>query len=146
MRPAKLFLAMAVVILLPGVSRIQSAIKSAPAKAPRPASAAPAPASPETTRRFLEMYSSLYRAVRYEAQKAEWAASTDVTPEHIGGRIAAGKALASMVGNPYVIERSRELLKRPDRLTAIQIRQLKKILLNASEAPGTIPEVVAQRV
>ena len=107
---------------------------------------APAPVPPEATRRFLEMYSSLYRAVRYEAQQAEWASSTDVTPEHIGGRIAAGKALASVVGNPYVIERSREFLKRPDRLNPIETRQLKKILLNASEAPGTIPEIVAQRV
>ena len=144
MRPPKVFLAVAFVILLPGVSRIKGAIKPAPTRTPQPASAANSP--PEAVRQFLEMYSSLYRAVRYEAQKAEWAASTDVTPEHIAGRIAAGKALASMAGNPYVIERSREFLKRPDRLKPIETRQLKKILLNASEAPGTIPEIVAQRV
>ncbi len=104
------------------------------------------PSSPEEVRQFLEMYSSALNAVRYEVQKAEWAASTDVTPEHDGGRIAAGKAFAAFVGNPYVIERVREYLKQPDRLTPLDERQLRKILLIASESPGTIPEVVAQRV
>jgi len=102
--------------------------------------------SPAEVGQFLELYSSLYRAVRYEAQKAEWASSTDVTPEHVGGRIAANKAFAAMTGAPFVIERARELLKQSGRLAPLDVRQLKRILLIAAEQPGTIPEVVAQRV
>ncbi len=104
-----------------------------------------AQSSPEA-RQFLDLYARLYSVVRYEAQKAEWAASTDVTDEHVGGRIAAGKALAALAGSPAVIQAARDLLKQPGKLTAIDARQLQKILLEAAEAPGTVPEVVAKRV
>jgi peptidyl-dipeptidase A len=117
---------------------------------PRPAAASKparsAAESPAEVRQFLEMYSALYQAVRYESQKAEWASSTDVTPEHVGGRIAGDKALAAFIGSPYVITSARKFLSAPGSLAPLDARQLKKILLSAAEAPGTIPEVVAKRV
>src|SRR5262245_65698443 len=108
--------------------------------------AAHAAQSPPEARQFLDLFGRLYSAVRYEAQKAEWAASTDVTDEHVGGRIAAGKALASLAGSPAVIQTARQLLQQPEKLSALDARQLQKILLDAAEAPGTVPEVVAKRV
>jgi peptidyl-dipeptidase A len=102
--------------------------------------------SPSGLAQFLEMYSALYREVRYEAQKAEWAASTDVTPEHVGGRIAGDKALAAFVGSTYVIENAKKFLAGAASLAPLDARQLKKILLGAAESPGTIPDVVAKRV
>jgi peptidyl-dipeptidase A len=123
-------------------------VTAVPENAASKAGSAAAPAAPsaDVVRQFLEMYASAFRAVRYELQKAEWAASTDVSPEHDGGRIAAGKALAAFVGNPFVIERAREFLKRPEALSPLETRQLRKILLIASEAPGTVPAIVAERV
>ena len=123
-----------------------------PPEAPRagplaaPKSGASVKESPAEVRQFLEMYSSLYRAVRYEAQKSQWAASTDVTPEHVGGRIAGDKALAALIGSPYVIENAKKFLARPEVLAPLDARQLKKILLYAAEAPGTAPDIVAKRV
>ena len=125
--------------------------------APSPHAAGKSPSSPPAPRahaaqsasevkQFLGLFGPLYQAVRYEAQKAEWAASTDVTDEHVGGRIAADKALAALAGSPTVIERVRKFLKQPERLSTLDARSLQKILLAAAEAPGTAPEIVAKRV
>jgi len=102
--------------------------------------------SPQEVEEFLRMFSTLFEGVRYEAQKAEWASSTDVTDEHVGGRIAADKALAALVGSPAVITRVKGFLKHKENLSPLDVRQLQKILLAAAEAPGTIPDVVAKRV
>jgi len=134
------FLLFALFGILPG------AAPSAAAPPAPPPTGAPAGESPAEVRQFLEMYSSLYQAVRYEAQKSQWAASTDVTPEHVGGRIAGDKALAAFVGSPYVIRSAKRFLARPETLAPLDARQLRKILLYAAEAPGTAPEIVAKRV
>ncbi len=116
---------------------------------PAPPAGTPAVSAAQSApelRQFLDFYGALYEGVRYEAQKAEWASSTDVTDEHVGERIAGGKALAALVGSPAVIKRSREFLKHPGQVSALDARQLQKILLEAAEAPGTVPEIVAKRV
>ena len=107
---------------------------------------APVKESPAEVRQFLELYGSLYEAVRYEAQKSQWASSTDVTPEHVGGRIAGDKALAALAGSPYVIQGAKKFLAKSETLAPLDVRQLRKILLLAAEAPGTVPDVVAKRV
>jgi peptidyl-dipeptidase A len=134
MRRALLFLTC---ITLAGAT----AASAPPATSPRYAHTSSA-----EVKQFLALYGSLYEAVRYESQKAEWAASTDVTDEHVGGRIAAGKALAALAGSPAVIEKCRGFLKHPDSLSELDARQIQKILLEAAEAPGTVPEIVAKRV
>ena len=112
----------------------------------RPKAGAPVKESPAEVRQFLELYGSLYEAVRYEAQKSQWASSTDVTPEHVGGRIAGDKALAALVGSPAIIQGAKKFLAKNETLAPLDVRQLRKILLLAAEAPGTVPEVVAKRV
>ncbi len=138
--PAACFL----VVLIPAspVGLVSETSASPPAGAP---TAFATQSSPDL-RQFLDFYAALYEGVRYEAQKAEWASSTDVTDEHVGERIAGGKALAALVGSPAVITRSREFLKHPEQVSALDARQLQKILLEAAEAPGTVPEIVAKRV
>lgn len=95
---------------------------------------------------FLEMYNRIGQRLSTVAGEAAWKSSTDVKPEHTGQRIGADQAQAAFVGSTYVIERTREFLKQKDQLTELQARQLKMILLNASSAPGTIPELVSARV
>src|SRR6185295_8001921 len=106
---------------------------------------APQPASPDDlARRFLEVYESMYRGVATVANEAQWKAATDVTPEHDGARVAAGKALAAVQGDPLVIQRVRSLAAAG--LDPVLARELDRVLLNAAETPGTIPAVVAERV
>ena len=95
---------------------------------------------------FLRAYSAYYQGLYAVTQEADWAASTDVTPEHDGARVAANKAVASFTGNPLAIEKTRELLKHEDELDDSSMRQLRRVWLAAAENPGDIPETVSKRV
>jgi peptidyl-dipeptidase A len=96
---------------------------------------------------FLRMYNLLDQRLYTVAAEASWKASTDVTEEHTGERIGADSALAAFRGSPYIIETSRRFLDtRKDSISNLEFRQLDKILLNAAESPGTIPDVVRRRV
>lgn len=105
-----------------------------------------APDLQEKAREFLSMYNSLYQNLATVSGNAEWKASTDVSDHHTGGRIGADQALAGFLGNTYIIGRTRELLAKSDALDPLTVRQLKKILLAAAQYPGTIPDIVAERV
>jgi len=97
-------------------------------------------------REFLQMYDQVDQQLHTVAAKAHWKAATDVSEAHTGERIGADAALAAFRGSPYVIESSRQFLDRKSELSDLDFRQLDKILLNAAESPGTIPEVVRQRI
>ena len=95
---------------------------------------------------FLEAYDSIVGGLYPVAAEANWKASTDVTELHVGERIGAGQSMAAFSGNPWVIESVKSLLEDEDRLADVTVRQLRSVLLSAAEYPGTIPEVVAERV
>lgn len=95
---------------------------------------------------FLELYNSLLVGVSSVSEECSWDAQTDVTPEHDGARIAAGRALAAFLGDRNIIETARELLTHEKELDPLTMRQVKKILLLAAGSPGTIPDVVKKRV
>ncbi|MSV30796.1 MAG: hypothetical protein EXQ52_18920, partial [Bryobacterales bacterium] len=102
------------------------------------------PGSP--AREFLAMYNDIDQKVTTVAAEASWKAATDVSEQHTGERIGASGAVAAFEGSRYVIDTTRALLAKKDALSDLERRQLNKILLNAAEAPGTIPEVVEKRV
>src|SRR5512143_3062575 len=95
---------------------------------------------------FLTMYDALYQKLITVADVAEWKSSTDVSDMHTGQRTGADEALAAFQGSTYVIDNCRSLLKHRKELSASVVRQLEKILLTAAHYPGTIPDLVAQRV
>ncbi len=95
---------------------------------------------------FLTTVTSLLGPVAVSANLADWTSLTDVTPEHTGQRTGADKAMAALAGSKLIIEKTKALLKNRKQLDEITARQLDKLLLNAAESPGTIPEVVAARV
>ena len=95
---------------------------------------------------FLAIYNALYQKLTTVSSNAQWGSSTDVSEQHTGERIGADKALAAFIGNAQIIEKCRSLLKRKKGLDKLTIRQLDKILLNAAHYPGTIPDVVTERV
>jgi peptidyl-dipeptidase A len=104
------------------------------------------PESPVSADEFLATYNSLYAGLSAVASEASWKAVTDVTPEHDGERVGANKAFASFAGARRFIEKARELLQSRNDLPALAARQLDRLLLQAAEYPGTIPDVVAARV
>ena len=100
----------------------------------------------ERADRFLALANAGYQAVFRVNSEAQWAAVTDVTPEHDAAAEATGKAFAAFNGNPAIINEARELLTHQKELSEITVRQLKQLLLNAAEGPMTNPELVAKRV
>jgi peptidyl-dipeptidase A len=95
---------------------------------------------------FLATLTGLLAPVSTSATLSDWAAATDVTPEHVAQRTGADKALAALIGSTTVIDKTKALLKNEKQLDELTVRQLRKLLLAAAENPGTIPEVVAKRV
>lgn len=100
----------------------------------------------EEARTFLDSYNQIYQRLYTVSQEAQWKALTDVKDEHTGLRTGADQAMAAFVGSAWVIEKTRALLQHTNELDNLSVRQLRAIFLNAAQAPGTIPEVVAARV
>ena len=96
--------------------------------------------------RFLAMYNSIAQKIYAVAGDANWKASTDVTAMHVGERIGADRAFGAFAGSNYVIEETKALLEQSAQLDDLTRRQLDKILLAASQYPGTIPDVVNRRI
>jgi peptidyl-dipeptidase A len=117
----------------------------------KPVTKAPAPskrvsAVEKDARAFLDLVTPLLLPVATADAEAAWVAATDVTPEHTGARIGADKTTAALSGSKVIIERCKSFLAREKDLTELTARSLRKLLLSAAEAPGTIPDVVARRL
>src|SRR5215213_3912551 len=109
----------------------------------------PAPASAglrAEVKDFLDMYNRIDQKLYAVASDAEWKASTDVSEEHTGQRVGATQAKAVFEGSTYIIEKTKNYLKRRDQLDEMSVRQLETILYDAADYPGTIPDVVSARV
>ncbi len=107
--------------------------------------AAEPPSDPEV-QTFLDFYTASLGGMYPVVSETYWKAATDVSDLHTATSVGAAQALGGFTGNPYVIEKAKEFMKRRDSLPHIQKAQLEKILLAAAENPGTIPEVVARRL
>jgi peptidyl-dipeptidase A len=97
-------------------------------------------------RAFLDMVTPLIVPVATVDADISWVAATDVNPEHTGARTGADRVLAALSGSKVIVERCKTFLAREKDLDQVTARQLRKLLLSAAEAPGTIPDVVARRV
>jgi len=97
-------------------------------------------------RHFLEAYNSTFQVLYTANSEAQWASVTDVTEEHTGQRIGADSAQAAFLGSKWVIEKARALLQHEQELDPRTMRELQMVLLNAAGSPGTIPDVISERV
>lgn len=95
---------------------------------------------------FLKQYEEKFQDLYYKANKAAWLANIDINEEHDSLNVAADKALSEFIGSKEVIENTKSLLARKDKLDRLQVLQLNKILLAAAHRPGTIPEVVEKLI
>lgn len=100
----------------------------------------------ERADRFLKVVNAGYQSLTYVAQKAQWAAVTDVSPVHDAASETAGQAMAAFCGNPAVITEAKELLTHRTELKPLTVRELERTLLNAAEGPMTNPKLVTDRI
>jgi len=103
-------------------------------------------AAEKDARAFLDIVVPLVIPATTVDGDVAWTAATDVTPEHTGARTGADRTLAAVSGARVLIERCKALLAHEKELDEVTARQLRRLLLAAAEAPGTIPEVVGKRV
>ncbi len=109
-------------------------------------SCSPVKAPQEEADEFLAMYESVAQKLYSVTAEAYWKSATDVTEQHTGERIGADRAFGAFTGSNYVVDRTRKLLAQEGEVNDLTRRQLRKVLLAASEYPGTIPDVVSERV
>jgi peptidyl-dipeptidase A len=95
---------------------------------------------------FLDEYNKGWLPLEVAANQAAWVALTDVSESHSADQVAKAQPLNEFVGSPKVIDTVKKLLNQREKLDDLTIRQLEKIRLRAAEAPGTIPEIVKQRL
>ena len=88
----------------------------------------------ERADRFLKLANAGYQALYRVNSEAQWAAVTDVTPDHDAAAEATGKAYAAFNGNPAIISEARELLTHEKELNELTVRQLKQLLLKIGRA------------
>jgi peptidyl-dipeptidase A len=122
------------------------ALATSAAQAPPRRPSRKVPAVERDARAYLETMNALLQPVATVASESAWSAATDVTAEHTGARAGAEKTAAALSGSKLLIERTRGLLAREKELDELTVRQLHKLLLNAAESPGTIPDVVTRRI
>ncbi len=98
---------------------------------------------------FIEGYTKQYQQLYYAASKAEWKSNTRIVEGDSTNAIAtrqANEALAAFTGSAKNIATIQAYLKKENRLTALQVKQLKKMLYLAANNPQTVPELVKERI
>lgn len=98
---------------------------------------------------YLRDYTAKYQDLYYQVSLAEWALNTKIVEGDSANAIASRKArqaLAEFTGSTENIDKARAFLQQRAVLTALQVKQLNKILYLAADNPQTVPELVQQRI
>ncbi len=98
---------------------------------------------------YLKDYTAKYKDLAYAVSQAEWALNTKIVAGDSTNAIASRKAkqaLAEFSGSTENIEKARAFLEQSAVLTALQMKQLNKILYLAADNPQTVPELVKERI
>ncbi|MEP2025338.1 M2 family metallopeptidase, partial [Reichenbachiella sp.] len=98
---------------------------------------------------FLNSYTEQFLALYKEYSEAEWQANTKIIE---GDTLAsynvtqAGGAYASFTGSAENIEQATKFLQNKTSLSNIQIKQLEAILYAAASNPGTVSNLVEEKI
>ncbi|WP_420581472.1 M2 family metallopeptidase [Reichenbachiella sp.] len=98
---------------------------------------------------FLNSYTEQYLKLYAEYSEAEWQANTKIVE---GDTLAAynvsqaGGAYAAFTGSAENIENATKYLQVRESLSDIQVKQLEAILYEAASNPGTVAELVEQKI
>ena len=98
---------------------------------------------------YLTDYGKTYQQLTYAAQRADWQSQTHIVEgdtTNASRTKAAKEELAKFVGSVTNIEKIRRYLQLADRLTPLEVAQLKMMLFYAGDSPGLVPDLVKQRI
>jgi peptidyl-dipeptidase A len=98
---------------------------------------------------YIAEYESTLQPLYYESAKAEWASNTHIVEgdtTNAARTRRANEALAAFVGSVENIERIRGYLEQREGLDPVQVRALEAMLYEAANQPGTVPDLVAERI
>lgn len=98
---------------------------------------------------FLDEYTVKFKALYYLSALAEWASNTNIVEgdtANAHNTKIANETMAAFTGSVANIEKAREFLAKQDKLTPLQVKQLKAVLYRAADKPQTVAEIVKARI
>jgi peptidyl-dipeptidase A len=108
-----------------------------------------AQSDPGEVQEFIDRYTATYLDLYKVSSEADWAANTVIiegveTIDSVSK--LATEAMSKHTGSVEVIEKVQNFLANPQGLSPLQIRQLKTMLYAAANNPGSVPDLVRERI
>jgi peptidyl-dipeptidase A len=103
----------------------------------------------DSVQTFLSNYNSKYKEINTIANEASWLTQTKIVEGDSSNAIANNKAqeeLAAFTGSSFNIDNATNYLKQQEKLTPLQVKQLKSVLYKAANNPGTLQDLVKARI
>jgi peptidyl-dipeptidase A len=103
----------------------------------------------DSVQTFLSNYNTKYQEKNTIANEASWLTQTKIVEGDSSNAIANNKAqedLAAFTGNSFNIDNATNYLKQQEKLTPLQVKQLKSVLYKAANNPGTLQDLVKARI
>lgn len=103
----------------------------------------------DTVQSYLDNYNKKYTELTIIANETSWLTQTHIVEGDTTNSVANNKAqeaYAEFTGSTAIIESANKYLAQQDKLTDLQIRQLKSILYKAANNPETLKDIVKARI
>jgi peptidyl-dipeptidase A len=103
----------------------------------------------DDAQKFIDQFTAEWLQLRYVYSQASWNSNTRIVEGDEANAKAENLALerlTAFTGSKANIERATALLKQQDKLTPLQVKQLKGILYMAAEYPEIAKEMVKERI
>lgn len=98
---------------------------------------------------FIDAYTTEYVKLYTQSSEAQWKSNIEIEEGDTTNAVATRKAnelYAAFTGSKENIEKARKFLEKKGQLTALQVKQLEVILLNAANNPQTVADLVKERI
>lgn len=103
----------------------------------------------DSVQTYLNGYNKTFQELNITSNETSWKSQTHIVEGDSTNAVANNKAqeeYAKFTGSTSTIETARKYLAQQDKLTELQIKQLKAILYKAANNPETIQDVVKARI
>jgi peptidyl-dipeptidase A len=103
----------------------------------------------DDAQKFIDQFTAQWLQLRYSYSQASWNSNTRIVEgddTNSKAENAALERLTAFTGSKYNIEKATLFLKEQNKLTPLQVRQLKGILYMAAEYPEIAKDLVKERI
>lgn len=103
----------------------------------------------DSVQAYLDIYNKKYQEMNIISNEASWKSNTRIIEGDSTNAVANNKAqeeYAKFTGSAENIETAKKYLDQQDKLTPLQVKQLKAILYKAANNPETIQDIVKARI